>query len=105
MRWKPGLASEARADRMDAGIRPRRDGTSLPRQAQAQRRRRRLNNGPSVQRRRRFELARSIPLDAITRAGPDVVDDFPQEIPITRRELEVIETYLGALLDALEGTE
>jgi hypothetical protein len=39
-------------------------------------------------------------------AGPNVVDDFPAAIPVTRRELEVIETYLGALLDeTLEKTE
>ena len=31
--------------------------------------------------------------------GPDVVDDFPQVIPVVQRELDVIETYLGALLD------
>jgi hypothetical protein len=28
-----------------------------------------------------------------------VVDDFPEAIPVTRHELDVIETYLGALLD------
>jgi hypothetical protein len=31
--------------------------------------------------------------------GPDVVDDFPKVIPVVQRELDVIETYLGALLD------
>jgi hypothetical protein len=36
-------------------------------------------------------------------AGPDVVDDFPTAIPVTRGELEVIETYLGALLDDALG--
>jgi hypothetical protein len=36
-------------------------------------------------------------------AGPDVVDDFPTAIPVTRGELEVIETYLGALLDGALG--
>jgi hypothetical protein len=35
--------------------------------------------------------------------GPDVVDDFPTAIPVARRELEVIETYLGALLDDAFG--
>jgi hypothetical protein len=35
-----------------------------------------------------------------------VVDDFGEVVPISRRELEVIETYLGALLDTiLRGTE
>jgi len=37
---------------------------------------------------------RSYPAD-----GPQVVDDFHEVMPITQRELEVIETYLGALLD------
>ena len=31
--------------------------------------------------------------------GPQVVDDFHEVMPATHRELEVIETYLGALLD------
>jgi hypothetical protein len=39
----------------------------------------------------------------VTCFGPVVVDDFPQEIPITRRELDVIETYLGAPLDDAFG--
>jgi len=28
-----------------------------------------------------------------------LVDDLPQFIPIAERELDVIETYIGALLD------
>jgi hypothetical protein len=32
-------------------------------------------------------------------AGPGVVDDFPVAIRVSQRELEVIETYLGDLLD------
>ena len=35
--------------------------------------------------------------------GPEVIDDFPTAIPVTRGELEVIETYLGALLDDALG--
>jgi hypothetical protein len=31
--------------------------------------------------------------------GPQVVDDFREVMPVTQRELDVIETYLGALLD------
>jgi hypothetical protein len=39
-------------------------------------------------------------------ADPDVVDDFPTAMPVTQGELEVIETYLGALLgDALGKRE
>jgi hypothetical protein len=38
--------------------------------------------------------------------GPDVVDDLPRVIPVAQHELDVIETYLGALLDdALGRTE
>src|SRR5205823_3098345 len=62
-----------------------------------------LPSGPNAQRRRNSELARPIRRDAVTWAGPVVVDDLPQEIPITRRELDVIETYLGALLDEALG--
>jgi hypothetical protein len=36
----------------------------------------------------------------------EVVDDLPALVPVTQREIEVIETYLGALVDeALAGTE
>jgi hypothetical protein len=35
------------------------------------------------------------------KAEQDVVDDFPQTIPVTPRELDVIETYLGQLLDSV----
>ena len=61
-----------------------------------------LPDGPNAQRRRNSELARHR-RDAVTCAGPVVVDDFPQESPITRRELDVIETYLKALLDEVLG--
>ena len=36
-------------------------------------------------------------------AGLKVIDDFSTAIPVTRGELEVIETYLGALLDDALG--
>jgi hypothetical protein len=62
----------------------------------------RLPGGSNAQRRRNSELAR-YRRDAVTWAGPIVVDDFPQEITITRRELDVIETYLGTLLDEALG--
>jgi hypothetical protein len=32
-----------------------------------------------------------------------VTDDLPQAIPLAKRELDVIETYLGALLDDVLG--
>jgi hypothetical protein len=35
-----------------------------------------------------------------------VVDDLPALVPVTQREIEVIETYLSALVDeALAGPE
>ena len=30
----------------------------------------------------------------------ELIDDLPETIPITQRELDVIETYLGGLLDS-----
>jgi hypothetical protein len=32
---------------------------------------------------------------------PQIIDDFPAVVPVTQRELEVLETYLGSLLDEL----
>jgi hypothetical protein len=34
---------------------------------------------------------------------PEVADDFPDVIPITSTELDVIETYLGRLISQLLG--
>ena len=105
MRWKPNSLSGARIARIDAG-RPTSSGGRRPNQAGS-------GSAPTAfpcrcQRSTSSEIRnwRGQFVDAVTWAVPDVVDDFPQEIPITRRELEVIETYLGALLDeALEGPE
>jgi hypothetical protein len=36
---------------------------------------------------------------AVALVDPGVVDDFPAAIPVSKRELEVIETYLSDLLD------
>ncbi len=33
--------------------------------------------------------------------GPSVVDDWPEPVPVTPAELDVIETYLGRLLDEI----
>jgi hypothetical protein len=30
---------------------------------------------------------------------PEVVNNFPEVVPVTQSELDVIETYLGSLLD------
>ena len=102
MRWKPSPLSGTRIARIDAGVRPRPDGTRPIGQAQVQRRPR-LNDGPNARRRLKSELTRPIRRGVLAWACPDVVDDFPQEIPITQRELDVIETYLGALLEDALG--
>ena len=34
-----------------------------------------------------------------SRRRPLIVDDFPAVVPVTQRELDVLETYLGSLLD------
>ncbi|CAH1649480.1 conserved hypothetical protein [Hyphomicrobiales bacterium] len=33
--------------------------------------------------------------------GPIVVDDWPEPVPVSRAELDVIETWLGRLLDEI----
>ena len=64
-----------------------------------------MTDGPSAQRRSEAARRPLIPRGAPTfvEAGPDVVDDFPTAIPVVQRELDVIETYLGALLDDALG--
>jgi hypothetical protein len=64
-----------------------------------------LTAAPNAQRRRKSARAPLIRRGAPTfaEAGPDVVDDFPTAIPVTPRELDVIDTYLGALLDDALG--
>ncbi len=47
------------------------------------------------QQRKRGRLSRRDP------EPPRVVDDLPRPVPILRAELDVIETYLGAQIDAL----
>jgi hypothetical protein len=69
------------------------------------RRRTLLTGAPNAQRRRKPQLApltrRRVP--TFVAVGPEVVDDFPTPIPVALRELDVIETYLGALLDDALG--
>jgi hypothetical protein len=69
------------------------------------RRRPRLTDGSGAQRHRKAALARTLGPGTATiiEPGLHVVDELPQAIPPTQRELEVIETYLGALLDAVLG--
>jgi hypothetical protein len=37
--------------------------------------------------------------------GPPVIDDLPDAVPVCAQELEVIETYLGTLLNELIGPQ
>ena len=91
MRRKPNSRSETPTN---PGNR-RRQGVAGQRRAKVQPRRG-----------RKSRLARSIRPSGVMFDGPDVVDDLPQVIPVAQRELDVIETYLGALLDdALGRTE
>src|SRR5215831_8734313 len=99
MRWRPGSLAGVPIARVDARVRPRQAGLS---KQSLIRRRPRLMDEPNARHRRNPELARRR-RDAVTWAGPVVVDDFPQELPITPRELDVIETYLGTLLDDALG--
>ena len=59
----------------------------------------RINAGPSSDRKpepgRREDSAPAV----LIGSDPGVVDDFPDRIPLSERELDVIETYLGRLLD------
>jgi hypothetical protein len=65
----------------------------------------RLTANPNARRRLNPELARPVRHGTVTfaKVDPDVVDDFPQHIPVASHELDVIETYLGGLLDDALG--
>jgi hypothetical protein len=45
----------------------------------------------------RRSLASTVPI--VRDDYPQVVDDFPAVVPVTQREIDVLETYLGSLLD------
>jgi hypothetical protein len=64
---------------------------------------RRQDVASQFRRRRKSERARPIRSGAVTFASLGVFDDFPQTMPVVRRELDVIETYLGELLDEALG--
>jgi hypothetical protein len=97
---------EARIDApcpVDTGHRHRQHLAGRTRQADA--RYRLLPGVPHAQHHQKAGLAPLIrpPAPTLVAAGPDVVDDFPTAMPVTQGELEVIETYLGALLDEALG--
>ena len=89
---------------MDMAIRRPRYVVGPGGQAHVQRRPR-LTAGSNARRRLNPELARVVRRGTVTfaKAGHGVVDDFPQDIPVAPRELDVIETYLGGLLDEALG--
>ena len=100
MRQKLNMSSAARIDArcpVDTGNRV----AGQRGQAYARRRPRSIA-GLSGQRRRKSRFEPLIRRRALE-AGPDVIDDFPTTIPVTPRELDVIETYLGAFLDDALG--
>jgi hypothetical protein len=39
--------------------------------------------------------------ELVEKPVPNVVDDLPEILPVLQRELDIIETYLGATLDQL----
>jgi hypothetical protein len=53
--------------------------------------------------RRNLNSAGASPLHPDILTGLVVVDDLPQRIAVSQRELDVIETYLGDLLDEALG--
>src|SRR5258708_19309222 len=79
------------------GNRHRQHGTG---QADA-RHRLHLPGAPRAQSHRKAGLAPLIRrrTPTLVAAGPDVVDDFPTAIPVSRADLEAIEPYLAPLLD------
>jgi hypothetical protein len=99
MRQKLLAAPESPIEAPPSGDRRRQDFAG--RQADG-RRRPRLTDGPDAHRRKPGSGRRIRPR-ALTFVQPNVVDDFPQAIPVISRELDVIETYLGALLDHALG--
>jgi hypothetical protein len=36
---------------------------------------------------------------SVTRENPQIFDDFPEVVPVAQRELDIIETYLGSMVD------
>lgn len=63
----------------------------------------RFRKGVPVPERRRCRRRRAS--EKLSDAAPDpiVVDDLPEIVPVGSRELDVIETYLGPLLNELFG--
>ena len=108
MKRKLDTPSAARIDARcpaDTGSR-RRQGVAPPTGNANDHRRLRLTAASTAQSRQKSARAplsrRGAP--TFVQAVQDIVDDFPRNIPVAPRELDVIETYLGAFLDDALGT-
>ena len=101
MERKPASTSRTRID-VDIGGRQNPAGSA---QAAIVQRQPHLSDRPSARRNRKLqpvppinrETVKTIDLDAA------VLDDFPESVRAFQAELDVIETYLGALLDEVLG--
>jgi hypothetical protein len=100
MERKPASTSRTRID-VDIGGRQNLAGSAQA--AIIQRRPR--SDGPSAQRSRKLQPVPPISREAVKTIDLDaaVLDDFPESIRAFQAELDVIETYLGALLDEVLG--
>ena len=101
MERKPASTSRTRID-VDIGGRQNLAGSA---QAATIQRQPRLSDGPSARRNRKLQPVQPIGREAVKTIDLDaaVLDDFPESIRAFQAELDVIETYLGALLDEVLG--
>ena len=101
MERKPASTSRTRID-VDIGGRQNLAGSA---QAAIIQRQPRLSDGPSARRSRKLQPVQPISREAVKTIDLDaaVLDDFPESIRAFQAELDVIETYLGALLDEVLG--
>jgi len=93
-------AASPSADRIIADIRERRDDSRLFRHEVAQRPAR----ASKIRHRKPYPTRHIDPgVTGFAETNPHVVDGFPQAIPVLERELDAIETYLGALVEQMLG--
>jgi hypothetical protein len=92
MRRKPSSASAARID-ADTRRRECRGRSRPPGNFQSK-----THGSPEAP---KSGLPRPIVPEAVKVDGPQIVDDFPEVLPVTQGELDVIETYLGMGLDEI----
>jgi hypothetical protein len=93
-------AASPSADRIIADTRERRDDSRLLRHEGSQHR----ACAAKTRHRKPYPTLHIDPdVKGFDKTNPHVVDGFPQAIPVLERELDVIETYLGSLLDQMLG--